>query len=159
MIVVMQSGSTQEQIEHVCERIRSLGLSVHLSAGQFRTIIGAIGEKRPEHLSILEDDVAKRDGVRRRFGDAGRPLLLAVRGGSTFSMPGMLSTIVFLGMNDATAEMLAREDPWHAYDSYRRFLASYSRAVWSVDIELYNLVEEAKRRHEGPGSGAESASV
>jgi len=50
----MQAGSTQEQIDHVIERIRSLGLSVHLSVGQFRTIIGAIGEKRPEHHSILE---------------------------------------------------------------------------------------------------------
>jgi len=54
MIVVMQAGSTREQIEHVSERIRSLGLSVHLSTGQFRTIIGAVGEKHPEHQSILE---------------------------------------------------------------------------------------------------------
>ena len=54
MIVIMQQGASQEQVEHVADRIRALGLSVHLSQGEFRTIIGAIGDKRPEHQSILE---------------------------------------------------------------------------------------------------------
>ena len=54
MIVVMQQGATDAQIDHVVERIHSLGLSEHLSRGEFRTIIGAIGDKRPEHRSILE---------------------------------------------------------------------------------------------------------
>jgi len=54
MIVVMQAGASKAQINHVVERIGSLGLSVHLSQGEFRTIIGAIGDKKPEHQSILE---------------------------------------------------------------------------------------------------------
>jgi hypothetical protein len=100
-----------------------------------------------QHLRILEEDVARRDGVARRYGDADRPLLLAVRGGSVFSMPGILPTAVFVGMNDSIAEGLAQDDPWHAYDSYRRFLASFAKTVWSVDIEAYGLVEEAKRKY------------
>lgn len=54
MIVVMKPGSSDAQVDHVAERIRSLGLAVHLSRGEFRTIIGAIGNKRPEHRHILE---------------------------------------------------------------------------------------------------------
>ena len=54
MIVVMEHGASKAQINHVCERIETLGLSVHLSQGEFRTIIGAIGDKKPEHQSILE---------------------------------------------------------------------------------------------------------
>ncbi|MGD9253096.1 MAG: PEP/pyruvate-binding domain-containing protein [Holophagae bacterium] len=99
------------------------------------------------HLQTLEEDIAQQTGVRKRFGDAGRPLVLAVRGGSVFSMPGMLTTVVFAGMNDRIAEALAQDGPWRAYDSYRRFLASYGLAVWGVDLENHNLVDNAKRRY------------
>ena len=99
------------------------------------------------HLQILVEDIAKQSGVRKRFGDATEPLVLAVRGGSVFSMPGMLSTIVFVGMNDHIAEALAQHGPWRAYDSYRRFLASYGLAVWGVDLETFNVVDDAKRRY------------
>lgn len=100
-----------------------------------------------KHVRILESDIARRDGAARAFGDADHPLLLAVRGGSVFSMPGMLSTVLFVGMNDEVAATIAREDPWCAYDSYRRFLASYGEAVWGVDVEGYNVVEDTKRRY------------
>jgi pyruvate,orthophosphate dikinase len=99
------------------------------------------------HLRILEDDIARQGGVRKNFGDENEPLVLAVRGGSVFSMPGMLSTVVFVGMNDRIAEALAHHGPWRAYDSYRRFLASYGLAMWGVDLETFNLVDDAKRRH------------
>ena len=100
-----------------------------------------------EHLRILEEDIIKLEGGKKRFGDTERPMLLAVRGGSVFSMPGILSTVVFVGMNDAIAQALAGDDPWNAYDSYRRFLASYARTVWGVDLEAFDLVEETKRRY------------
>ena len=61
MIVVMEHGAAKAKIDHVCERIEALGLSVHLSQGEFRAIIGAIGDKKPEHQSILE----AIDGVER----------------------------------------------------------------------------------------------
>jgi len=99
------------------------------------------------HVETLERDIEKREGLSLRFGDANRPLLLAVRGGSVFSMPGILTTIVFAGINDEVAEALAAEDPWYAYDSYRRFLTSWGGAVMGVDLEQFDLIEEAKRRH------------
>lgn len=100
-----------------------------------------------KHLRILEADIAKRDGAAKTFGYLKNPLLLAVRGGSVFSMPGILSTVLFVGLNDEIAEGLAEMDPWCAYDSYRRFLAIYGQAVWGIDIESYNIVEETKRRY------------
>ena len=54
MIVIMQQGATDEQIDHVIERVEQLGLTPHVSRGRFRTIIGAIGDKQPVHQQILE---------------------------------------------------------------------------------------------------------
>jgi enolase len=99
------------------------------------------------HLELLERDVSERQGVVRQFASGDRPLLLAVRGGSVFSMPGILSTVVFVGMNDEVAEKIAKEGPWRAYDSYRRFLASYAAAVWNLDLETHSLVHKAKQKH------------
>jgi pyruvate,orthophosphate dikinase len=100
-----------------------------------------------KHLKILEADIAKRDKAAKIFGNPDHPLLIAVRGGSVFSMPGILSTVLFVGMNDKIAEGIAKKDPWCAYDAYRRFLAIYGQAVWGVDMEAYNLVEETKGRY------------
>jgi len=61
MIVIMQSGASEGQIAHAIERIEQLGLKAHVSRGEFRTILGAIGEKRPAHQQILE----ALDGVER----------------------------------------------------------------------------------------------
>jgi enolase len=99
------------------------------------------------HVRILEEDIARNDGRPVRLGDPASPLLLAVRGGSVFSMPGQLSTVVFAGMTEAVAKALAAEDEWFAWDAYRRFLVSYAAAVWRLDLEELDLVEEAKRRH------------
>jgi enolase len=106
-----------------------------------------LDQESMRHVRILEEDIAQNEGTKLRFGDPEAPLLLAVRGGSVFSMPGMLSTVVFTGMTEAVAEALAREDEWFAWDSYRRFLASYAAAVWQLDLEEFNLVEKAKHRH------------
>ncbi|MDH3903991.1 MAG: hypothetical protein OES90_12295, partial [Xanthomonadales bacterium] len=100
-----------------------------------------------QHLRILEKDIETNEGQNLGLGNPDAPLLLAVRGGSVFSMPGMLATMVFVGMTDAIAESLAREDDWYAWDAYRRFLVSFSAAVWDLDIEALDLVEKAKRRH------------
>jgi enolase len=99
------------------------------------------------HLDILERDIAERDGVPKLFGNPDNPLVLAVRGGSVLSMPGILSTVVFVGMNDDIAKSLAEDGPWRAYDSYRRSLASFAMAAWAVDLEDYGLVEKAKKKH------------
>jgi len=115
-------------------------------AGLHNTDPTRLRDEIRHHLRALEAEIAARDGVSRGFGDPARPLLLAVRGGSVFPMPGILSTVVFVGMNDEIAATLARDDPWHAYDSYRRFLASFGQALWGIDLESHNLVPNVKRR-------------
>jgi enolase len=115
--------------------------------GMHRREPGRLRGEIARHLEILERDITARDGASKRFGDRDDPLVLAVRGGSALSMPGILSTVVFVGMNDEVARALAHDEPWRAYDSYRRFLASYAAAAWGVDLEPYGLVETAKQRH------------
>jgi hypothetical protein len=99
------------------------------------------------HVTLLEADIESNEATPVRLGDPEAPLLLAVRGGSLFSMPGILETVVFVGMTDAVAEALAKEDEWYAWDAYRRFLASYADAAWGLNLEDFDLVEKAKRRY------------
>ena len=82
-----------------------------------------------------------------RFGDAQAPLLLSVRSGARASMPGMMDTVLNLGLNDATVEGLARRsgDERFAYDSYRRFIQMYADVVLGVDYHHFSdLLEEYK---------------
>src|SRR5205085_3053298 len=67
----------------------------------------------------------------KRFGDAADPLLVSVRSGARVSMPGMMDTVLNLGLNDATVQGLAAisGDPRFAWDSYRRFIQMYSDVV------------------------------
>ncbi len=83
----------------------------------------------------------------RRFGDAENPLLVSVRSGARASMPGMMDTVLNLGLNDATVEALARQanNPRFAYDSYRRFITMYSNVVLDLDHHLFeDILEEYK---------------
>src|ERR1700739_4717718 len=76
-------------------------------------------------LAKLEKQIGKK------LGDPKNPLLVSVRSGARFSMPGMMNTILNLGLNDATTEGLAKlsGNPRFAYDSYRRFIQMYSNAL------------------------------
>lgn len=87
-----------------------------------------LDEVLAEHVDRLGDLMD------RRLGDARDPLLLAVRSGAPISMPGMLDTVLNLGLNDETVEGLARNsgDDWFAWDSYRRFLTMYATIVMGV---------------------------
>ncbi len=81
------------------------------------------------------------------FGDVARPLLVSVRSGARASMPGMMDTILNLGLNDATVEGLAKQsgDARFAYDSYRRFVQMYSSVVLGIDhYDFEHLLELAK---------------
>ena len=100
-----------------------------------------------EHLAVLESDIERDNGQIVQLGDPSAPLLLAVRGGSVFSMPGQLETIVFVGMTWEVAEALAEEDEWFAWDALRRFLASYAASVWLIDLEELGLVDLAKEKY------------
>jgi len=100
------------------------------------------GEVR-RHLGRLETIAG------RRFGDPDDPLLISVRSGAARSMPGMMETILNLGLNDAAVEGLARRtnDPRFAYDAYRRFLTMYSSVVFGVPREsLDRRLRELKAR-------------
>ncbi len=74
-----------------------------------------------------------------RFGDLENPLLVSVRSGAPVSMPGMMDTVLNLGLNDATVEGLAAKsgDPRFAFDSYRRFIQMYGDVVLGVDHYLF----------------------
>ena len=92
--------------------------------------------------------VARMTG--KTFGDAADPLLVSVRSGARASMPGMMDTVLNLGLNDVTVAALAKSsgDPRFAYDSYRRFITMYSDVVLGVGHDHFEeLLEEHKERH------------
>jgi pyruvate,orthophosphate dikinase len=81
-----------------------------------------------------------------RFGDPDNPLLLSVRSGARVSMPGMMDTVLNLGLNDRVAEGLARKsnDERFAYDSYRRFIQMYGQVVLGIENHFEELIENHK---------------
>ena len=85
------------------------------------------------HIATLEKELGKK------FGDEKNPLLLSVRSGAADSMPGMMNTILNLGMNDATVEgmALATENPRFAYDAYRRLINMFGDVVMGIDHEFF----------------------
>jgi pyruvate,orthophosphate dikinase len=110
------------------------------------------GNKLPglleQEYRVALDLVEKEMGA--RFGDPENPLLFSVRSGAAVSMPGMMNTILNLGLNDEIAEGLARKtnNPRFAYDSYRRFIQMFADVVMGVDGELFeNALEEYKKEH------------
>jgi len=111
------------------------------------------GKHFPEALAAqVEEGVAKIEAaVGRRFGDASNPLLVSVRSGARASMPGMMDTILNLGLNDATVEGLAAKtgNARFAYDSYRRFIQMYADVVLGVDHDHFeDLLDLMKNERE-----------
>ena len=105
-----------------------------------------LGRKLPEELkpmvSAALDEVGKVVGA--GFGDVQNPLLVSVRSGSRASMPGMMDTVLNLGLNDQTVEGLALRsgDRRFAYDTYRRFIQMYADVVLGLDHELFEEILE-----------------
>ena len=100
----------------------------------------------------LEADVEEALGhigriAGRQFGDPGQLLLVSVRSGSRASMPGMMDTVLNLGLNDETVEALAADsgDARFAYDSYRRFIQMYSDVVMGLDHEVFEEILEDQK--------------
>src|SRR6476659_9925023 len=95
------------------------------------------------------DHVARITG--RKFGDAKNPLLVSVRSGARASMPGMMDTVLNLGLNDVTVEALAKSsgDKRFAYDSYRRFVTMYSDVVLGVGHDHFEEILEAHKEQKG----------
>ena len=107
------------------------------------------GKKYPEDLRAQVDEALARveEAVGNRFGDAKRPLLVSVRSGARVSMPGMMDTVLNLGLNDQTVEGLeaASGDARFAWDSYRRFIQMYGSVVLGIDHHRFEeIIEDAK---------------
>ncbi|MBC7998649.1 MAG: pyruvate, phosphate dikinase, partial [Leptolyngbya sp.] len=107
------------------------------------------GKKLPDGLfdSVMSELKTVEAQVDRKLGDLDKPLLLSVRSGAKFSMPGMMDTILNLGLNDKTVESLAKltNNPRFAYDSYRRFIQMYSNVVLEVHKDRFeDLLEDMK---------------
>ena len=86
----------------------------------------------------------------KKFADAENPLLFSVRSGARVSMPGMMDTVLNLGLNDETVKALAKSsgNERFAYDSYRRFLQMFSDVVLGADLDLYEeALENMKKAH------------
>jgi len=96
-------------------------------------------------MSVLED----KSGA--RFGDPEDPLLVSVRSGAAISMPGMMDTVLNLGLNDGTVEGLARatDNPRFAYDSYRRFLTMFGDVVLGIPHDGFEERLAATKRRAG----------
>ncbi|MEM7072836.1 MAG: pyruvate, phosphate dikinase, partial [Pseudomonadota bacterium] len=108
-------------------------------------------ESWPDTLEAqIHDAITKVETTTgRSFGSPDRPLLVSVRSGARASMPGMMDTVLNLGLNDATVEGLARSsgDSRFAFDSYRRFIQMYANVVLGVSHDLFeHALEEAKLR-------------
>src|SRR2546425_124246 len=94
-----------------------------------------------EHLRRLEEAMGKK------LGDEKDPLLVSVRSGAKFSMPGMMDTVLNLGLNDRSVRGLANQsrDERFAWDSYRRFVQMFGKIVLDIDPERFEeLLDEAK---------------
>jgi pyruvate,orthophosphate dikinase len=102
----------------------------------------------PELKAQVDEALARIEtSVDRKFGDADKPLLVSVRSGARVSMPGMMDTVLNLGLNDVTVEGLATGsgDVRFAWDSYRRFIQMYGSVVLGVDHHRFEeIIETAK---------------
>lgn len=111
------------------------------------------GERFPESLRTeVAAGIAHIEGVTgKSFGDAADPLLVSVRSGARVSMPGMMDTVLNLGLNDATVEGLASAsgDARFAWDSYRRFIQMYADVVLELDHGAFEEALEIAKEDRG----------
>ena len=107
-------------------------------------------EEVEANLQKMEKIMGARP-VGQKFGDPQNPLLVSVRSGARASMPGMMDTILNLGLNDAVAEGIAKTsgNPRFAYDSYRRFIQMYSNVVMGMNAQALERLLEQKKEQKG----------
>ena len=114
----------------------------------------------------LRSEVSKalnhiEQAVGKRFGDPSDPLLVSVRSGARVSMPGMMDTVLNLGLNDETVKGLAQTsgDERFAWDSYRRFIQMYSDVVLGIDHGLFEEALEIAKEGQGYSADTEMAAA
>ena len=101
-----------------------------------------IGEEIAQALADLEKKMGKK------LGDATDPLLVSVRSGAKFSMPGMMNTILNLGLNDKSVEGLAKNsaNPRFAYDCYRRFIQMFGEVALDIDMHKFDHIFDERKK-------------
>ncbi len=110
------------------------------------------GEVPPELAAEVDEHLASLEGAMgKRLGDAQDPLLVSVRSGAKFSMPGMMDTVLNIGLNDRSVAGLAAQSGSErfAWDSYRRLLQMFGKTVLGVDGELFEHELDAAKRAKG----------
>ena len=103
-----------------------------------------------EIMAQIMEHIVKMEGITgKKFGDSENPLLVSVRSGARASMPGMMDTILNLGLNETVVDVLAKKsgNPRWAWDCYRRFIQMYSDVVMEVGKKYFEqLIDEMKER-------------
>ncbi len=111
------------------------------------------GKKYPSTLKAeVDKNLAKLEKTMKKgFGDAENPLLVSVRSGAPVSMPGMMDTILNLGLNDKTVEGLAKKanNPRFAWDSYRRFIQMFGNVVLGIEHAKFEHILEQVKEEKG----------
>lgn len=117
------------------------------------TTFYANNEQWPEGLEdqVKENLARLEEAMGAKFGDTNNPLLVSVRSGARVSMPGMMDTVLNLGLNDATVTGLAAKtnNPRFAWDSYRRFIQMYGDVVMGVDHDFFEEALQAVKDEQG----------
>ena len=115
--------------------------------------------EEPQSLRIQVTMALRRleDQLGRRLGDVEDPLLVSVRSGAKFSMPGMMETVLNVGLNDYSVKGLAEaaQDERFAWDSYRRLLQMFGRTVLDLPSELFEKQLVAVKEREGASADVE----
>lgn len=123
----------------------------------------ANGRALPEELrrQVLDGIAAMEAETGRTFGGDTRPLLLSVRSGARASMPGMMDTVLNLGLNDETVQALGHDagDARFAWDTYRRFIQMYADVVMGVDHEIFEEILEDEKAQCGHEYDTEMSAV
>ncbi|MCM3478390.1 pyruvate, phosphate dikinase [Caldibacillus thermoamylovorans] len=108
-----------------------------------------ISDTVEQQILVALEQLEEKTG--KKLGDVTNPLLVSVRSGSVFSMPGMMDTVLNLGMNDETVKAVARltNNERFAYDSYRRFIQMFSNVVLGIDLFYFEQFLEETREKKG----------
>ncbi|HEX5363278.1 MAG TPA: pyruvate, phosphate dikinase, partial [Gallionella sp.] len=141
---------------NLCE-MTQIGLNVPpgfvISTEACLSYLAASGEVLPK--SLLDEINAQMKALEaktgKRFGDAAAPLLVSVRSGSAMSMPGMMDTILNLGLNPKTlaGEIAQTGDPRFGYDTYRRFIQLFGKIALDISDELFDAELNAVKQDRG----------
>lgn len=106
----------------------------------------------PEVIEQIHKSITELEKISgKKFGSLENPLLVSVRSGARVSMPGMMDTILNLGLNDEATETMAKltNNPRFAYDSYRRFIQMFSDVVMGVEKRLFeDILDHMKEKKE-----------